>query len=72
VRTKTLSDKLEQSQKEASGEQALTSIVPGATISSTLDTNIYEQKDYTKKLEESVNWLEEKLSKANKELKKLK
>ena len=43
----------------------------GATISSTLDVNIYDQKEYTKKLEESVNWLEEKMAKANKDIKKL-
>ena len=70
---------LEQSQKEGSGQQntinehATWNIGPGgATISSTIDANMYDQKEYTKKLEESVNWLEEKLAKATKEIKKLK
>lgn len=70
---------LEQSKTEGSvqhntgNDHALWNIGPGgATISSTIDANIFDQKEYTKKLEESVNWLEEKLTRATKDLKKAK
>jgi len=70
---------LEQSKTDGSvahttgNDQATWNIGPGgATISSTLDANIYDQKEYSKKLEESVNWLEEKLARANKDIKRLK
>ena len=70
---------LEQSKTEGSvqhhtgNDNALWNIGPGgATISSTIDANIFDQKEYTKKLEESVNWLEEKLQRATKDLKKMK
>lgn len=54
-------------------DQALWNLGPGgATISTTLETNILDHKEYTKKLEESVNWLEAKLAKSTKDNKKLK
>jgi hypothetical protein len=52
-------------QGSAEGSAALWNIGPGGpTISSTLESGPYDQKDYTKKLEQSVSWLEEKLKKA--------
>jgi predicted RNase H-like nuclease (RuvC/YqgF family) len=68
---------LEQSNKtdsvrDTGADQATWNIGPGsATISSTIE-NTYDQKEYTKKLEESVNWLEEKLQKARKDFKAIK
>ena len=70
---------LEQSKTEGSvqhhtgHDNALWNIGPGgATISSTIVADNFDQKEYTKKLEESVNWLEEKLTRATKDLKKMK
>jgi len=44
----------------------------GPTISSTIDTNMFEQKEYVKKLEQSVAWLEDKLRTSKKDFKALK
>ena len=83
VRSKVAGISLEQS-KTVGGDQtatdksgndaALWTIGPGgATISSTLrEVDTFDQKDYVKKLEESVQWMEEKMAKVSKEIKKLK
>ena len=75
VRSKVGKDKSDTTNSAAQESASAAWTMSGGNptgISSTLDTHSYDQKEYIKKLEQSVSWLEDKLQTARKDFKALK